>query len=493
MSILRPRRGRVERLSELVRIAGLAGATSLCACQSYEARPLDPTEHLQAWRSQSWQDLHDAFEQASALVTSPSRGEISAPRIAPDAQGRFTLDLEAAQDLAVALDPDLRSERMQIVKTLQLQTVAGLRADPTIGFEAARNVDSGDDAWRALLEFGIPIPLSDRLRAEEQLASAEVQAALAQWRLAAWECRAQIRASWLRWSALQAQAELCERYLEGLEGLVEQSRSLVDAGEMDLTEANLFVLERARWENTAQFLRGQVEAEQAALRIPLGLPAQLELQWTPKLETGQPPLEAALLETLAQRHPQLLLWQRRYDQTEAALRLEIERQTPDLSLGPRLERDGDFSWLGLTSAWVLPLWHGNRPAIAAARLERAIARVALEAAIETLAGQWHAAEVALRIQTERTQRIEGDLLPLLEQQLQNNLTRLALGEANPFVLLESLQRAHEARLDGMDARLAQALAENHLRQIAGPPPPTAAPSQPATSEPPSTESPGESQ
>ena len=71
---------------------------------------------------------------------------------------------------------------------------------------------------------------------------------------------------------------------------------------------------------------------------------------------------------LRDNHPELARLRARYEAAEAALRLEISKQFPDLRIGPSAAGDsGDKKTvLGLALGIALPIFDRNQQAIAAA-------------------------------------------------------------------------------------------------------------------------------
>ncbi|MCA8976045.1 MAG: hypothetical protein KDC98_15085, partial [Planctomycetes bacterium] len=59
--------------------------------------------------------------------------------------------------------------------------------------------------------------------------------------------------------------------------------------------------------------------------------------------------------------------------------------------------------------------------------------------------------------TRRRQRLEHDLLPLANRQLEDSRALAEHGSLEPLLLLDSLARAHAARLATIDAALDEAL------------------------------------
>jgi outer membrane protein TolC len=169
------------------------------------------------------------------------------------------------------------------------------------------------------------------------------------------------------------------------------------------------------------------------------------------------------------RNVELARLRREYEVSEEALRLEVQKQYPDLTLGPLFESDEGQSRIGFLGGIPLPFLNANRRAIAEARAEREIARAALEGAYEELVGRW-AAETAWAesLASQREELVEM-LVPLVDRQVEEAFELLRLGEhATTLVLLESLTRAFQAKLELLNTRAAETLARTEIAFLIGP-------------------------
>ena len=111
----------------------------------------------------------------------------------------------------------------------------------------------------------------------------------------------------------------------------------------------------------------------------------------------------------------------------------------------------------LTRRVSLPAYRATRsasPALTAGRIIGAIAAMRARA-------------TALR---EEREQITDHLAPLLDRQLDDARRLLEFGESGGLVLLESLVRAHKAKLHLIDVRLDEARAHIELDYLTGPTP-----------------------
>ena len=171
---------------------------------------------------------------------------------------------------------------------------------------------------------------------------------------------------------------------------------------------------------------------------------------------------------LAETSPTLIRLQSEYAVAELTLLREIRKQYPDIQLGPQLEREDGQSKIGIIGAIPIPILNSNKGGIATARAERELARAAFETGIERTEGRL--ATLRTRLAGTRASRaaIESNVVPLVDRQLGDARRLVELGEGGSLVLLESLTRAHQAKLDLIDARLDERTTENEIRHLLGP-------------------------
>jgi hypothetical protein len=68
----------------------------------------------------------------------------------------------------------------------------------------------------------------------------------------------------------------------------------------------------------------------------------------------------------------------------------------------------------------------------------------------------------------RRQSIDSNVVPLVDRQIDDARQVLEIGEGDSLVLLESLVRAHEAKLDLIEARFEESDTQNEIRHLLGP-------------------------
>ena len=241
-------------------------------------------------------------------------------------------------------------------------------------------------------------------------------------------------------------------------------------GEISRIEARLFRLERMSAIASFQSLVARVESARLAILALIGLPpnAVLKMQNSP-FETDSPVDTERMRQNIVATNPSVQVLRAEYLLAEHSVELEVERQYPDLQIGPGYgEQDGDRQFvLGLGIA--LPIFNANRQAIAEAIATREVARASAENAVESLLAEIAAVEIEWRASSAHRTLIAEEILPLMEAQ-DMDVRRLAQlgGEIDALILLESLKREHEVRLKLIETTHAESRAALRIMEIAGP-------------------------
>lgn len=443
------------RLMTMYALAGPMAATMIVAgCQVYEREPLNPEAHRRAWHERT---------PASAEIRAFAR---RLDEYAGSASGLDPSDgvtLPEAEIIALVFNPDLRLARARAHVAIASAEGAGLREDPELRLDVSRITESVPDPWVISTGLALTIPLSGRLSAEQSRAASEVRAEIVRVAEAERDMLTDLRIAWAKHAATQLRLEETLHLTDQLESLVNSTSRLADAGELPRTEASLFRIERGHRDSQLRRLRGRIAESEQQIRSILGLTPKAPVVFitslapdeeTNKVDLGS--LEANL--TLARLGHE-------YEVAEQKLRREILKQYPDLTLGPSYESDEGHSRIGFLSAVPLPILNANRRGIAEARAERELARAAYETEYERLAGVLATAQARKVSIREQRDEIERNIIPLVDQQLANTRRLLQMGEGGSLVLLESLTRAHETKLELIELLLDEAVTAARIRQL----------------------------
>jgi len=414
-------------------------------CRSYKPRAIDLAAH------------RDAF-LAGTTMPEEARDDLAAAAGA-------SLSPDAAEELALLLNPALRVARWRAGIAQATADNAGLWADPTLGFDLTRILEGPSKGWELIGSVGLTIPVSGRLGLEKRRAESLVDAERARLVLLEWETRAVARRAYMNWCAAHAACVEERAFTERLAGILRLVDLLETRGELARAEARLFRIEAIEARAKVSALESDLAIARGELLRTIGLAPTTDLAFDPRaIETT-----VAISTEAVREHPRLAVARAEYESAERTLELEVRRQYPDLEIGPGYgEQDGDRQFvLGLGVA--LPILNANRQAILEAEAAREAARVAAEAEVEALVADAARALIALEAARVRHAAIDREILPLVEAQTED-VRRLAElgGEIDALILLDSLKRSRDARLARADAVRGMRFAEIELRTLRGP-------------------------
>lgn len=440
----------------------------LGGCRSYEPAPLDLAAHGAAFAART-PSSEDLAEFARRL------GEREAAPLAFDPADGLTLP--EGEVVALFFNADLRIARLRAGAAAATADAAGAWEDPVFGFDAAEIV-SGEGPFEWGATIGLTIPISGRLEVEKARARAEHRAELERVVAQEWALRHRLRRAWLECSAQRTQASLAADLLVGLDAVLAIVDRLERAGELPRTEARLLRVEHAERRSERRVAEARVAALEAELRSLMGLAPSVPIVLVPAAPAGLGAADEVVAEDGAPsddpfaavvRSPALAVARAEYEVAEEALRLEVRKQYPDVEIGGGYgEEDDERILFGVSIP--LPVWNRNRQGIAEAEAQRAVARAIVEATGESLAARFLATRARLDAARARRVVLEDEIVPLLDEQERDARRIAELGQVDTLVLLESLTRQHDAKVELIDARLAESLAAIEIDEIAGPPP-----------------------
>ena len=444
----------------------------LVGCQTYQPRPLDLQQYAHDLAQRSLQD--PLITEAAARRAGPvgARGEAFDP-----ADG---LTLREAELVALVFNAQLRAERLRAQVPRAGAAFAGRWADPELEVDLLRILEGVDRPWIAGVGFSLTVPLSGRLRVEEDQAWAEADHA---WLVAAraeWALLESLRVAWAQWSAVHLRQAVLAGYLAEAEPLLETVGRLVEAGEVEPASARLLAIDAAQRRLEQARLEAQEYQARLGLYALLGLPpappappdatpdtAITLIPEMPAVRDAVTADQAGLLPALA-GHPDLLLAESAYARAELALERETVKQHPDLQIGPRYEDEEGQSRIGLGFGLPVPLWNRNQGAIAEARAARDAAAAEAYAVVQRLMSDLAQAQALHAASDRHARQTRAALMPLAETQLQALRGLAELGEVDVLLLREALAGLTDARLTVIDAVEARALAAARLQSMTNP-------------------------
>lgn len=428
---------------------------ALTGCQFYQPSPLDASAHARAWRDRGPSD-EKVRDFARRIETTAPRSVAFNPKDG--------LTLAEGEVVALVYNSDLRVARLKAGVAQATAEHAGRWDDPNLSIDVLNVTESVPHPWIVGSALSLTIPISGRLAVEKSRAEASLHSELARVAEEEWKTLRDLREAWLTWSADRLRLEQAERIVGSLNSVVETTGKLAEAGELPRTESALFKIEQESRKADIARLRGRVEEGEQEIRSLMGISPSAPASLTPTLSAAGGNDGGNLSET----NPTLILLRSDYEMAELTLLREIRKQFPDLELGPNFEDDQGQSKIGVVGAIPIPMFNSNKGGIAAARAERVVARAAYETEVERTEGKLAAMRARLDGARSRRQSIDANVVPLVDRQIDDARQLVEIGEGGSLVLLESLVRAHEAKLDLIEARLEESDTQNEIRHLLGP-------------------------
>lgn len=438
-------------LSRLALLAGFVPALWLAGCAARQEPPRAPAlaETAAAWAAPRTDD-----EALRAALTARGIDTGRWPLPAWDAEALSALALQRHPELAVAR-AELRAAEADALVARQR---AGLGAELT----AEHHSEDGRSAspWSLGIAVDVLLGGGPRRAALGEQADALAREAVEQAALATWAVRQRVHAA-ARELALAARRRAAADALRATraEQLAAQQGRLA-AGAADRRELAQAAQSEADAAQAAAEARAAERAARARLADAAGLPLAALDTLPLALDTAlaePPPLQAVDLQRAALLNRlDLRAALARHDAAEAALRVELARQWPELTLRPGVAWDqGDRVWsLGL--GLVLPPGGTNRAAIDAALAQRALQARRVEAVQAAALARLEAARDALAASEELRSAADAAHAQAADA-LRRTDRRLAAGDADRLDRLAAratLQEAERRRLDALAERAA---------------------------------------
>lgn len=439
-------------------VCSLAASTILLhtGCQTYQPEALARPAQKEEFHSR--QASHESVEKFAKRL-----GETTSYKKSFNA--RDGLSISEGQTVALVFNPDLRVARLRAGVSEATAKYAGLWDDPELSIDVLNITSNVPDPWIIGSALAFTLPVSGRLKVEKQRAEAAKHAELDRVAEAEWKVLRDVCEEWLVWSAYQYRLQQAEVMDSKLNSIVASTSRLANAGELVKTESALFTIERASRRAEKERFRSELEESEQRLRSLMGLSPSADLRLISTLSAGSSPFGD---NEPSDSHPTLARLRSEYEVAEKTLHREIKKQYPDITLGPQGESDEGQSRIGFIGAIPVPILNSNKGGIAEAKAEREVARAAYETEYERLVGQIAAKRARLRGLQSRRATITETLVPLVDTQLADAERLVELGEGGSLILLESLVRGHEAKLELIDIQLENARAKNELRYLIGP-------------------------
>lgn len=346
----------------------LLSATMLSACtamQEYQPAPLDVGRIFENYQVRELDD---------AALADFMREQGYAPAAWPLPQW----DVDALTLAALYFNPELKVAEAEWHLQQAGEITAAQRTNPVFNLPLEWHTDTsgGQSPW--LLGFVLDLVLERPGKRQARVDRARLLTAAARIEIekAAWDIRSQLHAALAELTAARdKQAALQQRLgiMTDILSLLQRREELGEVAAFEYSATRLAV-QRLRLELSAQETR--IQAARSRLAAAIGLPPgalegiQIDLPVTDTLPRAEE-IPAVDIQGLAlQNRHDIRRALAGYAAQEAALRLEIEKQYPDITLSPGFIFDQSDNVWALGSAWILPLFHSHEGEIAEAVARR---------------------------------------------------------------------------------------------------------------------------
>lgn len=423
----------------------LAFLLASCAVRHYHTAPISPSESVGRLRARTLDDqsLRDFIKQNLGHEISPWPPQ--------------AWDLSLLTLAAFYFNPDLDTVRARFAGSQAAVITAGARPNPDIRVAPGYGT-SPESPW--LFAFSLDFPIETAGKRGRRIEQARSLSDAARLELAetAWDVRGRVRMALLDHLLAVRELNLLENQEHVLTARTKLLEMRLQVGEIPRPELDAAQVELSNVQLGLNQARGRVPETQAALAAAIGIPSSalngVQLSW-PSLE--QPPAEQQVSADAGERDAVLnRLDVRRalaeYAAADAALKLEIAKQYPDLRLGPGYDFDEGHHKFSLGVGLTLPLLNRNQGPIGEAEARRK------EAGARFLAKQAHVisdSETAFaRYRAALAELHEADESLTKLQVTREQMTRRAVqaGEADQLdlngVLFQAATTAR-ARLDAL--------------------------------------------
>lgn len=330
----------------------LGAVFSGCAPYQYEAKPLETEQFEAEFMSRS---PHDARLNDHLISYGYPVKQWPVPE----------WDLEALALAAYYFHPEIQVAIADYRKAVIHAETVKQRFNPGVEIPLEHHSDTSDgkSPWTIGLLFDFVLERPAKRQARYELADAGINVTRININATAWNIYSGLRRQYFNYqSVLNSQEQLLtqEKIIEEVLKLLARRLELGEASEFEMSSIQLD-LQRARLALTNH--KVSVVDARHALAGSLGLPVTaLENMNIASVDTG---MLINISELGISELRSIALTQRldvqqalaQYTAHEAALRLEIEKQYPDINLSPGFIFDQSDKIWALGTAWILPLFH----------------------------------------------------------------------------------------------------------------------------------------
>ena len=401
---------------------------------------------------------------------------LTAEQGAAELQGRTlgggTWDRERLATAALKMHPDMEIARAKLATAQAAVITAGARPNPTLAFDATNisRLLGGASPWTNGFTLDVPIETAGKRGQRVAQAQALVNAAALNLSTAGVNVVSRVRKSLFALFAAQQREGLLATQQADQEETVKLFDARIAAGEISRVEtlqARLQFNQSRLLSRDAQKQKAEARATlAAALGVSVHALDKVTLSFAGLENLPPPPSERTLRRNAVVERTDVLAVLAEYAAAEAALRLEIAKQWPDLHLGPGYAFDqGQNKWtIGFNVE--LPLLDQHRGPIAEALAKRREAAAAFNAIQAKALGELELALASYRGALTKLDTA-NQLLASQEKQHRSMEALFKAGENDRLTMVSAQVELQAARLSRLDALFGAQQALNALEDASG--------------------------
>jgi len=300
--------------------------------------------------------------------------------------------------------------------------------------------ENASHRFAPLIEFGFTIPLSRRLSYEDDfhLAIAEEKRVMAV--SIHRKTYLELRRLFTKRVLEEAHHNLVEKIRSSSMRSLDLTRRLVDAGAASALDVGLMELEA--YSKDVELIEAKarmrdLERDLAQLTGIKGEVFDSLCMDLPPLTVEPPPIEEAK-EMMVANHPDLASMRAIYEKSQMALRLEIEKQYPDIGFGSSFvgEPGGTKKIWGLSIGIAIPIFDRNQINIKEAEMEREKVRVDYEATLNESLAILEGLYETYNLVKEKEKLLREKVLPRAQANLDAALKSLKAASIDSLKYLE---------------------------------------------------------
>ncbi len=416
------------------------------ACASYRPEPIAPAQTAAALDARTLKDPKlAAFINAVRPATA---------QVAP----KWNLDTLTLASLY--FHPDLNIAYAKLSVAQAAIRTAAQRPNPTLSLTPQFNATTSLSPWTIGGVVNLLLELFGKRTQRTEQATLLAEAARSDVATAAWQVRGRVRSSLLDlWAARQTLA-LSQRRLDlqdQLVGFLERRLALGEASGLDVARERV---NRDQFKLAVQDAQRDLADARATLATAVGVPlsalegADIDVGAVADAVAPPPASIGQLRQIALTRRSDIASSLQQYEAAQAALRLQIANQFPNLALGPGYTYDQGDNKLSLRLAFDLPIFNQNQGPIAEAAARRRQAAATLEALQAQIIGQIDRAWTAYKT-TSRSLSVADSLLNEQARRQERTSDLFRAGQIDHVTLLAGDLEVATTKLSRLQALVSQ--------------------------------------